>query len=130
MNKVKIFKVSPKYVKEDILQVIQLDKLPIPYNIKIKDRSIVQMLPGAVGGNHIHPRIELFIGFGEVSFYYKDGNKIKTLEFGSSLNDIKLLFVPSMMPHAVKNTGHNWAILYELADMKQIDVERYEVLKN
>lgn len=48
------------YIKKKQLWVLNLDNIDLPF--KIKERSLVYILPGKFVGNHSHPRMEAFIG--------------------------------------------------------------------
>ncbi|MCB0745038.1 MAG: hypothetical protein KDC67_14110, partial [Ignavibacteriae bacterium] len=130
IDSVQVIKLEPKYVRENVLQVLELDSIKIPDGIEIKDQSIVHMFPGAVGGNHKHPRIEIFIGFGDLAFYYME-DELKSIKFGNDIGFMKMIVVPSMLPHAVRNESDTeQAVLYELANAKQYDSVQVEVIKN
>jgi len=61
---IKRFDFSPTLFKENGLFIINIDKIDnIPFIVK--ERSIVNIPPGELGGNHKHPRWEAFIGIGQ-----------------------------------------------------------------
>jgi hypothetical protein len=109
--------------------VLNLDDLPIEKSL-VKDQQIVHLGPGAIGGNHQHPRREWFVGIGELLFVWLDEHGDKHEEEMHPSRQLKLIAVPPHLPHAVVNTSTgNVGILFELADGKMVDVEPVLVTK-
>jgi uncharacterized cupin superfamily protein len=103
--------------------------LPLPENFQIKERNVVYIPAGEFGGNHKHSRTEAFIGIGEQLFIVWLDDKGKKHE--DKMMDGEQLFffiVEPFTPHAVINKGSGFAVLVELADRSNDDVERFEVL--
>lgn len=100
----------------------------IPVAAQAQDEQIILFAPGTVGGNHKHPRTEWYIAFGDLVLYWlNEAGELnhRHLNPQGSLNLVK---IPSFMPHAVVNVSHDHhAVLLELADAKQENVERVMV---
>lgn len=129
MNKPKIIKLNYSYKKEKVnLWALNLDDIPIDKDV-IKDTQIVHFSPGTIGGNHKHPRIEWYIGIGELVLYWLDEEGNKHEQFMSSDEGLLLIKIPPFVPHAVKNISEfKFAVLFEYADAKQYDVEKVTVI--
>ena len=63
----------------------------------------------------------------ELFFYWQD-------EFGTVHSEIMqdeylyLIYVPSLIPHAIENKSSSFAILYEYADAAQTNVEKIAII--
>lgn len=110
--------------------VFNTSSLPVPSR-KIKDQQMIVLGPGFAGGNHRHPRTEWFIALsaGLEIYWLDDKGELQSARMFSENEELMLVEVPPMLPHAVKNTHQSEkAILVEFADAKMSDVERVEVI--
>ncbi len=119
-----ILSFKPTSVRENGLIVINDSSIPFPDNFTPKVRSMVCFPPGSVGGNHKHPRTEIFYSTGDLTFIYLDSNDTKHEESMSpDGNTYKLFVVTKYLPHAVVNKTGGTIFLIEFADSDQYDVE-------
>lgn len=103
--------------------VLNSDDIPVDKSL-IKDQQIIRLAPGSFGGNHKHPRVEWFIGFGELFCVWLDENGTKHEESMNSDTQVKLVKIPPFLPHAILNrSASEQAVLFELADDKLTGVE-------
>jgi uncharacterized RmlC-like cupin family protein len=125
----KIITLDYTYKKPDVdVWILNTDDIPIDKSL-IKDQQIVHLAPRAIGGNHKHPRTEWFIGIGDLVFVWLDEQGIKHEEYMHPNGEIKLITVPSLLPHAVVNKSKNQVgVLFEFADGKQENVEQVKVV--
>lgn len=108
--------------------VLNYDDIPVDRPL-IKDQQIVHLAPGSMGGNHKHPRIEWFIGIGDLILVWLDEDNKKHEESMNPNGQIKLIKVPAFLPHAVLNKSTNQTgILFEMADGKIKDIEIVKVI--
>ncbi len=127
MQKPKITKLNFTYKRDDgDVWVLNLDDVPIDKNL-IKDQQIVYFGPESVGGNHKHPRVEWFIGVGDLSLIWIDENGEKHEESMNPDDQLLLIEIPTFLPHAVKNNSDSkQAFLFEYANAK---MEKAETIK-
>lgn len=116
--------------QEEKLRVIILEKLPLPKWFNAKERSVVELSPGAIGGNHKHPRAEAFFALqGKPEFHWLDGAGKKHQESMDRVEGkFKLFIVPAFVPHAVINRSDEEATMVEFATDAQHDVVPVEVI--
>lgn len=128
MTQPKITKLNYSYKKPDTdTWVLNTDDIPFDKS-KIKDQQIVHLASGSTGGNHKHPRIEWFIGIGDLVFTWLDEKGQKHTEHMHPNGQILLFEVPPFLAHAVSNISKTTnAVLFEFADMKQVNTEKVEV---
>lgn len=119
------------YKKPDTeVWVFNNNVLPFPSR-KIKDQQLIILGPGAVGGNHKHPRTEWFIAMsaGLKLFWLDEKRKVHERDIFSDKEELMLVEVPPYLPHAVKNTGtKDKVILLELADDQMKNPQFVEVI--
>jgi hypothetical protein len=125
-------RVEPRYRREDGLVAIGIDEFPLPDEFEVRDSALIHIPPGVVGGNHRHPRVELFLTTNvALQLHWVDlENDVTHVEAMTTSDEIWLWVVPSLVPHAIVNTGDEPAMLYELANALQHDVEAYPVVAN
>ncbi|MBP7740937.1 hypothetical protein KA089_02035 [Candidatus Woesebacteria bacterium] len=104
--------------------MLNTDDIPVDKNL-IKDQQIVHFEPNSFGGNHKHSRIEWFVGFGDLEFIWLDENGKQFKIHMNPNGQIKLIEVPSFLPHVILNKSDSKiGILFELADAKMSDDEK------
>ena len=112
--------------------VFNTTSLPIPSR-KIKDQQMIVLGPGAVGGNHKHPRTEWFIAMspGLQLYWLDEQGNVQERELFSQKEELILVEMPPFVPHAVKNIGNTEkAILIEFADDKIKKNEHVKVISS
>ena len=122
---------EPDYLRQGgKLKVTILQNLPLPGDFVPREQSIVDFEPGATGGNHKHPRTEIFyVHRGELSLYWTNGQgKTKKMKMGPSKNKNRLFVIPPFVPHAVVNESEKPAVLVELANEPQADVQKVDLV--
>jgi hypothetical protein len=124
-----ITKLNYTYKKPDSdVWVLNTQDIPVDKTL-IKDQQIVHFAPLSVGGNHKHPRIEWFVGIGELEFIWLDKNGNKKIQQMNPDGQLLLIEVPPFLPHAVKNSSvEKIGILFELADDTANGVEKIKIL--
>ncbi len=121
--------IQPTYRKDNGLWNLRTDQLPLPEDFKVDERSVVYIPSGEYGGNHKHPRREVFVGIGEELYMvWLDDEGHKHEDKMMDDEQIFMFDVEPFTPHAVINKGASFALLVELATGPNIDVERVEVL--
>jgi uncharacterized RmlC-like cupin family protein len=120
---------QPTYRKPDSdVWVLNFEDIPVPTEL-VKDRQLVHLAPGSIGGNHTHPRTEWFVAIGKnITFYWLDeDNQLQHREMAPE-GEILLFEVPSFLPHAIKNESAQSGMLMEFGSDKMKDVERVMVV--
>lgn len=118
--------IAPKYKKENGLYVLDIDSIEVPFIVK--EKSLVYIPPGELGGNHRHPRQEAFVGIEEdLQFIWVEDGETRNLEMNRD-HQLQLIMVPTNLEHAVFNRSKNqMAILLEFADGAQENVETVKI---
>jgi oxalate decarboxylase/phosphoglucose isomerase-like protein (cupin superfamily) len=115
---------EPTYKKENGLEVISESSIPFPENFIIKTRSLIIFPPGAMGGNHKHPRKEAFYATGDLTMVWVDKKGKKITESMAPRNGKYVLFLTEInRAHTVINRTDNEIVLVEFANEEQHDVE-------
>ena len=129
MSSPEIITLKYSYKKPDTdIWVLNVDDIPVDKAL-VKDQQIVHFAPGAIGGNHKHPRTEWFVAVGDLVFYWLDDDGKRHEEHMHPNGEIRLITVPPYLPHAVVNRSKDQvAVLFELADGKQENVEEVKVV--
>ncbi|QQS38392.1 hypothetical protein IPM62_03330 [Candidatus Woesebacteria bacterium] len=129
MSSPTILNLNYTYKKPDTdVWVLNTEDIPIDKKL-IKDMQIIHLAPKSIGGNHKHPRIEWFIGIGDLTFVWLDEKGEKYTEHMHPNGQIRLITVPPHIPHAVVNESQDkTAVLFEMADGKMKDVEQVKVV--
>lgn len=130
MPEPKVIQLNYSYKKEEsAVWVINDQDIPVDKNL-IKDIQHVHLAPGSTGGNHKHPRIEWFVGFGDLEFVWLDEDNQVQVQHMNPNGQLLLIEVPPYLPHAVRNiSSDQFGILYEMADGIMENVEKVEVVK-
>lgn len=120
--------IEPTFRRESGLFIIDIDKVELPEGFDVEERFVVYIPPGQIGGNHKHPRKEIFIGLGDLELVWKDeGGEVHTEKMGGE--ELKMFVVEPMVPHTVKNNSKNeFGVLIEFATEKQHDVEETKLV--
>ncbi len=109
--------------------MIKKHDIPFPSEFKITEEAVVYIPSGEMGGNHKHPRVECFLAWGEgMTFYWLGENGEVNEEAMVTDEGLKLIVVPSFLPHVVVNHGEGLGLLWEFADGAQVEVEAVEVV--
>jgi uncharacterized RmlC-like cupin family protein len=118
------FTISPRYVREDGLTVMDGEQSALPF--KNKDQTIITFPPAAIGGNHKHPRTEAIMALDEgLELTWINDNATKEV---LRLKPMQVVILPSMIPHVVKNVSPTKVHMIEYADDTQHDVEHVAVI--
>ncbi len=124
----KILKFKPTYKKEDGLVVIDEGSVPIPEGFSIIERSVVVFPPGSKGGNHKHPRTELFYTNGNLVLICLDNGVKKEISMAPEDGEYKLFVMSPGLSHVVVNRTNGELIMFEFADEEQHDVETAKII--
>jgi quercetin dioxygenase-like cupin family protein len=130
MNNVKKIALEPSSKKDNGVWVMQLDPLQVKVEgVVMQEVSLVQIPPGEAGGNHKHPRVEVFACLaGELQLsWLEDGEQQEEMmeQVGEKLT---AYVIPAGLPHAVKNVGQTLGFLLEYASEKQRGVIQEELV--
>lgn len=122
-------KINYTYKKpETDVWVLNTDDIPLD-KTKIRDQQIVHLAPKSVGGNHKHPRIEWYIGIGDLTLVWLDEAGKLYKEPMNPNGQIIFITMPPFVPHAVVNeSADRPGVLFELADGKMKDVELVKII--
>ena len=129
MSSPKVTLLNYTYKKPDTdVFVLNTNDIPID-KTKIKDQQIIIIGPGAIGGNHSHPRTEWFVALGELELIWLDSDGLQqTLDMYSGQQP-KLIEIPPFLPHAVINRSQTQSsTLYEWADQKAVEPEPVKII--
>ncbi len=123
------FTIPYTYKRETDLWVLNLETVELPIDFEIVERSIVAIPPKQTGGNHTHPRQEVFIELGEgLELHWRDETGIKHIVSLDSAGGLTAFLIPPNIPHAVYNSGNMNAYLIEFADGVQRDIKPSKVI--
>lgn len=120
---------SPTYGRENGLFGINIDSInDLPFDIK--EKSLVNIPPGVIGGNHHHPRWEAFVGMGRgLKLVWRDDRGNRQAELMNPEGKLYLFILPPHTPHAVINESNAvMGILLEYASESQHDVEAAKLI--
>lgn len=124
-----ILKFKPTYEREDGLIVIDDLSVPLPENFKTRIQSTVVFPAGAMGGNHKHPRTEVFYSTSDLTLIFLDGNgEKKEMSMAPEEGEYKLFVISPNLPHVVVNRTGKEVIMVEFANEEQHDVEKVELI--
>lgn len=115
--------------RKDGLFKIDLNNLSLPSEF-IQHQTLVFIPPTRHGGNHKHPRQEIFISLSDdAELHWVDEDGITHIHKMKDGNQLYLFHVHSFVPHAVVNVSqHSDVILLEFSNECQYDVEPCNVL--
>ena len=128
--KVDIIPIQNVDKRVDALLKIDLNNLPLPFDFLNYHQIMIYIPPTRFGGNHKHPRREIFISLSDdVELHWVDRDGITHINKMKEENQLYLFDVHPFVPHAIINLSQkSAAVLLELADDYQRDVEPYQVL--
>lgn len=111
---------------------INLDNLPLPVEFSNHQQTLIYIPPMQYGGNHKHPRREIFISLSNnVEVHWIDKNGTKYINKMREGNQIYMFDVHPFVPHAIVNLSKKSpAVISELTNVHQHDVESYIVYQN
>lgn len=114
----------------DGLLKIDLNNLPLPLDFINHQQMMIYIPPRGFGGNHKHPRREIFICLSdEVELHWIDKEGALHINKMKEENQLYLFDAHPFVPHAIINLSQTAsAVLLELADADQYNVEPYQVL--
>ncbi len=111
------------------MTVIYDPSVPFPDGFSIKTQGVVVIPPGAIGGNHKHPRAEAFYSLGDLTFVYPgEAGEKREISMGPDKDEYKLFMIPPNLPHAVVNKTDKQVVMVEFANEEQHDVEKVELV--
>lgn len=122
-----IIKFKPTYKTEENLVVIDESSVPLPNGFVVRERSVVVFPSGSKGGNHKHPRKELFYTTDDLTLKYLEGEK-KEVSMAPENGEYKLFVIEPGLPHVVINKTSREICMFEFADDVQHDVEKIDLL--
>ena len=113
----------------DGLLKIDFINLPLPSDFLNHHQIMIYIPPMRFGGNHKHPRREIFVSLSDdVELHWVDEDGITHRNRMKEENQIYLFDVHPFVPHAIINLSQkSAAVISELADDYQSDFEPYQV---
>jgi len=107
-----------------------LNNLSLPVDFLNHHQVMLHIPPMQMGGNHKHPRREIFISLSDdVELHWVDEDGNIHINKMKEENQFYIFDVHPFVPHAIINLSQkSAAVLLELADDYQHDVEPYKVL--
>lgn len=116
--------------RESGLLKIDLSKLPLPLDFLNLHQIMIYIPPMQFGGNHKHPRREIFISLSDdLELHWVDQDGVTHVNKMKDKDQLFIFDVQPFVPHAIVNLSQTAAaVLLELADNDQNDVEPYNVL--
>lgn len=109
-----------------------LSDVPVPAELLAVPPSVVALPPGQVGGNHSHPRTEVFVAFGaQLELVWRDETGHDHREEMLAKDQLILFIIPPHLPHAVINHSKtSWGFLLEFSDQPQHEVKNVPLVGN
>ncbi len=117
-----------KYIKNNGLWVLDIENISLPF--AVKEKSVVCLPAGQIGGNHFHPRKEAFIALNEdLVLIWQDKQGQKHQEKMKPDKQFYLFVLNKNVPHVIKNisTTHD-AFLIEYANQLQKNVSQVDLI--
>lgn len=131
----KIISLPYTYAKKDqgvlVKYLKEIPELTSP-EIDPSQTSVVVFTPNGMGGNHAHPRTEVFCCMtSNLTLYWtNESNKTEHLLMERDNSDsLNYYVIPSNLPHAVVNHSSSDGVLIEYADQDQSDVIPHSLIK-
>ena len=99
------------------ISIANFTDLPLDFNL-VKDQRLVNFPAGTIGGNHFHSRTEWFLPLGDLTIYWQDSDQSLHHQFIShrDSDQLCLIKIPSLLPHALKNHSSEPLFMLEFAD--------------
>lgn len=108
---------------------INLDTLSMPASFVKKHHYVIHLPPLEIGGNHRHPREEVFLCLSDnVEFHWIDKEGKKHTRQMKEKDKLYLFYVRPHVAHAVVNKSELPATLVEFADSPHYDVEPMDIV--
>lgn len=122
-------KIEPNYHNPEGVAVFNIKDIALPDDFDAKEQYFVKFPPGGVGGNHKHPRTEIFLVTGDgMTFVWQDKDGIIHHE-SMCAHGYFLYRVNPWLPHAViNNSKDSIGTMIEFADGPQTDVEHIKLI--
>src|SRR5688572_27696319 len=89
---------------------LQTHLLPLPKGFVVKETNLITIPAGVFGGNHSHPRTEIFIGVGNLYLEWQDSKGNHHSETMADVGQLFMYIVEPHTPHAVVNKGVHPAV--------------------
>lgn len=117
-------------IRDDGFIKIDLKNLPLPSDFLNHQQIVLSIPPKGIGGNHKHPRRELFISLSDnLELHWIDKEGIHHRNKMKEGNQFYLFDILPFVPHAIINVSQKVpAFLLEFADDLQHNVQPYQVL--
>lgn len=115
----------------DGLLKVDLDKLPLPSDFINQHQILIYIPPMQFGGNHKHPRREIFFSLNDnIELHWIDKNGTTHVNKMREENQIYIFDVHPFVPHAIVNLSQKLAaVLLEFTNDRQHNVEPYTVFR-
>lgn len=92
--------------------------VPLPENFTISTFDFVKFKPGTKGGNHSHPRTEVFVALGPLTLHVLEKDGVRKINMGTEEERYTMFVMPPNVPHAITNDTNEEIVLLELADQE------------
>ena len=116
--------------RADGMLKVDLNTIPVPSDFFNRYQLMISIPPMRFGGNHKHPRREIFICLSDdVELHWVDEEGKTQVCKMKEDQQLYLFDVPPYVPHAIINLSLSApAVILELAEEKQHDVEPCSIL--
>ncbi len=123
--------IVPKYKRDNGVLVLDLDNIPLPNDLVVRERSLVRLPAGQIAGNHKHPRTEAYVCLEEGAelHWIDDEGNIQVEQMQQTDGDPRLFIIPPLVPHAISNSSAHDITLLGYADGPLEDVQAVEIVK-
>jgi hypothetical protein len=102
MKKVEKIKIEPTFTYDNGVWNLGVDDIPLPTGFAALEKKLLCIPTGKAGGNHSHPRTELFIGVSkELRLIWEDDEGTRHVELMTDESDRYMFVVHPYTPHAV-----------------------------
>lgn len=110
---------------------IEIGDLPLPADFLNLHQTLIILPPKQYGGNHKHPRRELFISLSDhLEIHWVDETGSTHIHKMKEGDQLYLFDVKSFIPHAIVNTSQTTpAVLLELYEEPQYNAEPFPVIQ-
>lgn len=110
--------VVPHFIYENGVWNINIDTLVLPESFIVQERKLLYIPASEHGGNHSHPRQEIFITAHRCMYIlWQDAEGVSHREAMVGANgEYYMFYVHGHTPHAIVNEGTDPVLLLELAN--------------